>query len=130
MQSRKVTAFLHVGVKPAFYLTLVLPPGAVPTGGVDEIPGIVPFRPFCEAVVPDVSVGWEFVLSVVEFVLSVVVSLLRVVVCEAVVGVVMGAVVPLFLSLPQAANARETASAKNIARNFFIVISSSFVLQR
>jgi hypothetical protein len=106
------------------YLTLVLPPGAVPTGAVEENPGIMPLSMLCEAVVPPPSVGWRSVLFVAEAVLGVVISLLRVVVtCEAVVGVVIGAVVPLFLSLPQAQSAKTSASAKNIARIFFITFS-------
>ena len=108
-----------------FYLTLVLPPGAVPVGGVVEVPGIVPFRSFCDDVVPLVSVGWESFRPVVETVPEVVISLLFVVlcivVCIDVVGVVIGAVV--FLPLPQAKSAQETARTKNIARIFFMEFS-------
>ena len=64
----------------------------------------------------------------VEAVLSVVISLLRVVVKSVVViiGAVVAGVVALFLFLPQAASANESASAKNIARIFFIAFSLKF----
>ena len=102
----------------------MLPPGAVPTAEDVPPPGNMPASSVLEAAVPFVSVGWESVLPVVERVPEVVISSLCVVVlCMEVVGVVMGAVVFLFLFLPQAQSAHDMARTKNIARIFFIIFS-------
>jgi hypothetical protein len=112
------------------YLTLVLPPGAVPVGGSVKRSGIVPPRALPEAVVPPVSVGWLFSRVVAVVAGAVVISLVTVV--EAVVRVVRsvvkvvvaaGGFVVLFLSLPHAKSATESARSANIARIFFMVIS-------
>ncbi len=109
----------------------MLPPGAVPVGGSEDISGIVPLRSLCEPVVPPVSVGWEFSRVVAVVPGAVVISL--VVVAEVVWRVVRSVVIVVVaaggfvvLSLfppPQAKSANESAKSANIARIFFIVIS-------
>ena len=120
MQSHYVTAFFAL----ADYLTLVLPPGAVPVGGIVKISGIVPPRALCEAVVPPVAVGWEFPLVVADVPVEAAVLLVDVlVVLFVMVVVAAGGFVVLFLSLPQAKSARARAKIANIERIFFMVIS-------
>ncbi len=109
----------------------MLPPGAVPVGGMVKSSGIVPPRALCDAVVPPVSVGCEFV-RVVEAVsagvviplVTVVEAVVRVVRSVVTVVVVAGGVEVLFLSLsPQAKSAIVSARSANIARIFFMVFS-------
>ena len=121
------------------YLTLVLPPGAVPVGGIVKCSGIVPsggggklrgiflLCASSDAVVPPVSVGclsvsvlWVVSVAAVVFVVPLVVTVVRAVVVLAVVA----AVVPVvFLFLPQENSATESANIANIAKIFFMVIS-------
>ncbi len=121
MQSHYVTAFFAL----ADYLTLVLPPGAVPVGGIVKISGIVPPRALCEAVVPPVAVGWEFPFVVADVPVEAAVLLVDVlaVLFVMVVVVAAGGFVVLFLSLPQAKSASARAKIANIERIFFMVIS-------
>ena len=120
MQSHYVTAFFAL----ADYLTLVLPPGAVPVGGIVKISGIVPPRALCEAVVPPVAVGWEFPLVVADVPVEAAVLLVDVlVVLFVMVVVAAGGFVVLFLSLPQAKSASARVKIANIERIFFMVIS-------
>lgn len=108
----------------------MLPPGAVPVGGSVKSSGIVPPRALCEAVVPPVSVGWSSVRvvalvpgAVVVSLVAVVEAVVRVVRSVVTVVVVAGGAVVLFLSLPQAKSASESARSANIARILFIGIS-------
>ena len=112
----------------------MLPPGAVPVGGSVKSSGIVASPVLPEAVVPPVPVGWEFSgavgavpgrVDVSAVVLAEVVAevVARVVIPVVITVVVTGGFVVLFLSLPQAKSANESARSANIARIFFIVIS-------